>query len=365
MGNDQVSENHSAKQFLLEEYKYLQESFWKNEAIGETRVNFFLTLVTAVLAGLVALATSQMSPEKNRTWETVPDEIFQFAGWAITALLVFGFFTMQRLIKRNRVTDGYKKDMDKIRQRFKDYFDPQGVLENYYLHTPTPSLRPSKNDDSDRNSFSLKGSVRRPVGLTYLVLSINTILLPAAAYGFDRDIKPAWVIALTFVFLGLQLTNIVLAERQNFKRLWKNEVTHAGGVVFRRTNAGTEFMVVTALRDKSQWVLPKGHLKKYESHNSAAVREVEEETGVFARIRCPLSIVAFQATNADGATEEVVCKYYLMQWISNGSGGEKREIRWLGYEQSRSLLTHKSARDVLDRAIVALEKLPDEDVRQI
>ena len=45
------------KEFLLHEYGYFSESFWRNEEAGEKRVNFFVTLVTAVLAALVALAT--------------------------------------------------------------------------------------------------------------------------------------------------------------------------------------------------------------------------------------------------------------------------------------------------------------------
>jgi hypothetical protein len=32
-----------AKELLLAEYKYLGESFWKNEETGETRVKFFIT----------------------------------------------------------------------------------------------------------------------------------------------------------------------------------------------------------------------------------------------------------------------------------------------------------------------------------
>jgi hypothetical protein len=33
---------------LLAEYKRYAESFWKNEEVGEKRVSFFITLVTAV-----------------------------------------------------------------------------------------------------------------------------------------------------------------------------------------------------------------------------------------------------------------------------------------------------------------------------
>ena len=51
-----ITNSESVKDLLLADYKYFGESFWKNEEIGETRVRFFITLVTAVLAALAALA---------------------------------------------------------------------------------------------------------------------------------------------------------------------------------------------------------------------------------------------------------------------------------------------------------------------
>ena len=50
------------KELLLEELRYFSESFWRNEQVGETCVNYFVSLVTAVVAALVALMSSQHSP---------------------------------------------------------------------------------------------------------------------------------------------------------------------------------------------------------------------------------------------------------------------------------------------------------------
>jgi len=38
------------EKLLLAEYQHFSESFWKNEEIGEKRVNFFITLSTAIVA---------------------------------------------------------------------------------------------------------------------------------------------------------------------------------------------------------------------------------------------------------------------------------------------------------------------------
>ena len=56
--------------------------------------------------------------------------------------------------------------------------------------------------------------------------------------------------------------------------------TSAGGVVFRREDAGgaTRYLLI---RDSyKNWGFPKGHLKSGEPPADAARREVEEETGL-------------------------------------------------------------------------------------
>lgn len=62
-------------------------------------------------------------------------------------------------------------------------------------------------------------------------------------------------------------------------------LSHAGGIVFRRKGKdNVDFLLVQASKDRSQWVLPKGHIEPGEDPRMAAVREVKEETGVWARV---------------------------------------------------------------------------------
>lgn len=60
----------------------------------------------------------------------------------------------------------------------------------------------------------------------------------------------------------------------------KGEVTEitAGGIVFN----GDRVLVLRNL--KGAWVFPKGHVELGESHEQAALREVQEESGMHARI---------------------------------------------------------------------------------
>jgi hypothetical protein len=114
MGNQKANEpkGHSVN-FLLAEHEYLGDCFWRNEEIGERRVNFFITLVTAAIAALVALATSEEGNLKEA-------EVYLITVFALLALLSFGIVTLLRMIHRNTVTDGYKRAMEMIRSHFRN-----------------------------------------------------------------------------------------------------------------------------------------------------------------------------------------------------------------------------------------------------
>lgn len=63
-----------------------------------------------------------------------------------------------------------------------------------------------------------------------------------------------------------------------------NGVTHAGGVVYDPTKEPREYLLIRAGRERDKWVLPKGHIEPGEDPRETAVREVQEETGHWARI---------------------------------------------------------------------------------
>jgi hypothetical protein len=115
MGNQETDEpkGHSVD-FLLAEYRYLGDCFWRNEEIGERRVNFFITLVTAAITALVALATSKDGNLRE-------DDVYFTAVFALLALLSFGIVTLLRMIHRNTVTDEYKAAMETVRSRFREW----------------------------------------------------------------------------------------------------------------------------------------------------------------------------------------------------------------------------------------------------
>jgi hypothetical protein len=96
---------------LLADLQHFGGSMLKNEEVGEKRFDFFITLVTAVIAGLVALASSSSPVAKSLLWPTTQ--------WSLGILLVLGVLSYLRMLHRNRVTDDYQQTLKKIRDTFK------------------------------------------------------------------------------------------------------------------------------------------------------------------------------------------------------------------------------------------------------
>ena len=82
-------------------------------------------------------------------------------------------------------------------------------------------------------------------------------------------------------------------------------VTGAGGVVFNK-----EGKVLILKHKNINWVFPKGHIEKTETKIEAAIREVEEESGVVADLVKP--VVSFKTSyiNASNTPREIT--WYLM-----------------------------------------------------
>ena len=117
--------------------------------------------------------------------------------------------------------------------------------------------------------------------------------------------------------------------------------THAGGVVYRTSRRGPEYLIVRAKRDPSAWVLPKGHIERGESPEQTAVREVEEEAGCHAAIVAPLGRLVFG---------NVRTRVYLMRFEYSVPAAEEREVYWGPAHEADARLTFHDTRELLARA---------------
>jgi 8-oxo-dGTP diphosphatase len=120
-------------------------------------------------------------------------------------------------------------------------------------------------------------------------------------------------------------------------------VAAAGGVVMRD---GEVALVHRPRYD--DWTLPKGKLDSGESFEEAALREVEEETGLRATL-----VRELPGTTYDVGGRPKVVRYYLMDVEHEGEfvpNDETDELRWVGLDEALRLLTYDRDRDVLRAA---------------
>jgi 8-oxo-dGTP diphosphatase len=123
-------------------------------------------------------------------------------------------------------------------------------------------------------------------------------------------------------------------------------VQAAGGVVWRRSVAGELEILLVHRPRYDDWTVPKGKLEPGETHAEAAVREVEEETG----LRCALGAELASTSYTDRKGRPKLVRY----WAMTPAGGtftptdEVDEIRWLTVDAAGPLLTYPRDRQVLD-----------------
>lgn len=119
------------------------------------------------------------------------------------------------------------------------------------------------------------------------------------------------------------------------------QVRAAGGLVRRRREDGTEEILIVHRPAYDDWSFPKGKLEPGEREDEAAIREVEEETGLRCRLDRELATTYYR--DARGRPKTV--RYWLMTPVGGRpeAANEVDEVRFVSPAEARALLTY--ARD--------------------
>ena len=136
------------------------------------------------------------------------------------------------------------------------------------------------------------------------------------------------------------------------RRLQFRREKSAGGIVTRVTGGRT---LVLLIRDPyGHWGFPKGHLERGERAETAAIREVMEETGL--RQVSSLGTIAaiewkFRFRNK---LIQKHCEFFLMDSPAGETRPQKSEgiteCRWVSPEEAQEMIEYANARSVLTRA---------------
>jgi len=119
------------------------------------------------------------------------------------------------------------------------------------------------------------------------------------------------------------------------------QVRAAGGVIVRD---GCVLLVHRSRYD--DWSLPKGKLEPGESWQTAALREIEEETG----LRCALGDEVGRTHYVDSQGRDKEVRYYRMTTSGEPAAqNEVDEVRWVDLAEVRGLLSYERDVELLSR----------------
>jgi 8-oxo-dGTP diphosphatase len=133
-------------------------------------------------------------------------------------------------------------------------------------------------------------------------------------------------------------------------------VFSAGGVVFRKNGKEVSWLIIqpTGL---NRWQFPKGLIDPGEASYQTAVREVEEEGAVRAKIIKKLATSQFFFVFKGQKIFKTVT-YFLMEYLENSPKGHDKEVqetRFVPFKEAHEILAFKDDRENLIKAKDVLE----------
>jgi len=132
------------------------------------------------------------------------------------------------------------------------------------------------------------------------------------------------------------------------------EETSAGGLVVDRTEGAPRVALIGRVdrRGRLLWSLPKGHLEDGETAEDAAIREVEEETGIRGRVVASLGTIDYWFVAEDRRIHKTVHHYLL-----EAAGGELSdadvevdEVAWVPLGELAGRLAYAGERRLAETA---------------
>lgn len=127
-------------------------------------------------------------------------------------------------------------------------------------------------------------------------------------------------------------------------------------------NGGVVEVAMIATRGKTRWGLPKGAVSKQETPEEAAVREVEEETGLRAEIAGPPESIEYFFRAGPSLIQKRV-DFYLMRYLGGGIRPQLEEVddaAWIPLEEAVKKAAFESERKLLGKILEAWRAMTEE-----
>ncbi len=127
----------------------------------------------------------------------------------------------------------------------------------------------------------------------------------------------------------------------------------AGAVVFDFIEQ-SPVIVIYSRQNATQWCLPKGKIEAGETPEQAAIREVQEETGLKGKILEPIEDIHYKYKDDKRCLElDKTVHFFLMRKqaiVSEQFDPEVESVEWLSIDQALGKLSFESERMVVKKA---------------
>jgi 8-oxo-dGTP pyrophosphatase MutT (NUDIX family) len=140
------------------------------------------------------------------------------------------------------------------------------------------------------------------------------------------------------------------------------EEVSAGGIVVDTSTDLLNVAIIARLNrgGRLEWCLPKGHPENQENNEQAAVREIEEETGIRGRVLAALGSIDYWFTVSGHRVHKTVHHFLLMSTgghltIENDPDHEAVDVAWVPLADLGRKLSFPNERRIAD---LAREVLP-------
>ena len=139
------------------------------------------------------------------------------------------------------------------------------------------------------------------------------------------------------------------------------EETSAGGLVVDLAGHPARAAIIARVNraGRLEWCLPKGHLEAGETPEQAAVREIEEETGIRGRILDALGTIDYWFS-AEGRRIHKLVHHFLLEAtggtlsIEGDPDQEAVDVAWVPLEELGALLAFPNERRIAREASARL-----------